>query len=139
MTIMSMISPLFFAGRLRRSSPGDTSCRSETVTIVVPGLIDQTERRLKKLKANRLNYGIVIIMKKPRNIRRISPLIMLLLLIPIPACSESVSPSLSDVPSGNIRPPAVAGGFYPGNPSELRGDDQRVYRMKWILKNQKEN
>jgi len=60
-------------------------------------------------------------MKKPRNIRRISPLIMLFLLIPIPACSESVSPSLSDRPSENIRPPAGEGGFYPGNPSELRG------------------
>lgn len=48
-------------------------------------------------------------------------LIVLLLLVPIPACSESVGPALKDGPGGNIRPPAVAGGFYPANPSQLRG------------------
>ncbi len=64
-----------------------------------------------------MNYGIVIIMKYSR---KISPLIILLLLIPISACSESEGPALKEGPGGNIRPPAVAGGFYPANPSRLR-------------------
>ena len=73
----------------------------------------------KKLEANHLDYGIVTIMKTSRN-RRIRPLIVLLLLIPISACSESSGPVSKDGPGGNIRPPAVAGGFYPANPSRLR-------------------
>ena len=64
-----------------------------------------------------MNYGIVIIMKYSR---KISPLIILLLLIPISACSESEGPALKEGPGGNIRPPVVAGGFYPANPSRLR-------------------
>jgi len=59
-------------------------------------------------------------MKKFRKTKRMIQLFCLLLFIPIPACSESVTSVGLDRPDENIRPPAVAGGFYPAYPSRLK-------------------
>ncbi|MEA1929144.1 MAG: AmmeMemoRadiSam system protein B [Candidatus Auribacterota bacterium] len=55
------------------------------------------------------------------NIRISIVLISMVLIIPIPACSESVGPAVTADQVGTIRSPAVAGGFYPDNPSRLKG------------------
>ena len=46
-------------------------------------------------------------------------LIVFLCLVPLPACSREAPVGQSEKPGQDIRPPAVAGGFYPADPVEL--------------------
>lgn len=46
---------------------------------------------------------------------------LFLLFLPLTACSGGESSPAVREPEGKIRPPAAAGGFYPGDPAELTG------------------